>query len=148
MAFIFLIMDKDFKKQEKRIESVFSPHADDISRSSETIEIYKNYLEKNLNFPIELTGIEDFNWEEFYVFSTGDKDEYEELKKTNPSYTDIFIMNRLDDYFDDQYGVFAKVTRLKDKRKFQIPLADLKTVESDSKNHQLLDDYAVWTVNY
>lgn len=74
-------MDKNFEKQEKRIESVFPKDLDDISKRTETIEIYKNYLEINLELPVKLTGIEDFNWEEYYIFGPGDEQEYEELKK-------------------------------------------------------------------
>jgi IS30 family transposase len=34
------------------------------------------------------TGIEDFQWEEIYVISPGDKEEYDNLKKTQSSYID------------------------------------------------------------
>lgn len=141
-------MDKNFEKQEKRIESVFPKDLDDISKRTETIEIYKNYLEINLELPFKLTGIEDFNWEEYYIFGPGDEQEYEELKKTRPSYRDTFNMIRIDDYCDDDYGLFAKLTRVSDKKRFQIPLADLKAIDIESKNYQLLDDYSVWFVNY
>lgn len=57
-------------------------------------------------------------------------------------------MIRIDDYRDDDYGLFAKLTRVSDKKRFQIPLADLKAIDIESKNHQLLDDYSVWFVNY
>lgn len=141
-------MDKDFKKQEKRIESVFPKDFDDISKRTETIEIYKAYLESKLTFPIKLTGIEDFDWEEFYVLGPGDHNEYEELKKTRPSYHDTFNMIRVDNYYDDDYGLFAKVTRVSDKKRFQIPLADLKVIDEKSNNYKILDDYSVWFVNY
>ena len=141
-------MDRDFKKQEQRIESVFPKRIDDISKQIETLDIYKRFLEKNLNFPVKLTGIEDFNWEEFYVFGPGDKKEYDELKKTRPSYSDIYNLIRIDDHVEEDYGLFAKVTRISDRKRFQIPLADLKVVDQKSKNYQLLDDYSVWCVNY
>ncbi len=140
-------MDKDFEKQEKRIESVFPKNVDDTSVRIETIEIYKEYLEKKINIPIKLTGIEDFQWEEFYILGPGDKDEYAELKKTRPSYTDIFNMIRIDKFYDEDHGLFAKVTRVSDKKRFQIPLADLKAIDKKSENYQLLDDYSVWFVN-
>jgi hypothetical protein len=54
-------VDKDFKKQEKSIESVFPKDLDDISKQTETIEIYKANLEINLTFKVKLTGIEDFD---------------------------------------------------------------------------------------
>ena len=141
-------MDKDIKKQEERIESVFPSDLKDISKRMETIEIYKNYLEKNLTFPIKLTGIEDFEWEEFYLLGPGDEQEYEELKKKRPSYTDTFNMIRIDEYYDEDYGLFAKVTRISDKKRFQIPLSELEAIDKKSNNYQLLDDYSVWFVNY
>ncbi|MDD3944984.1 MAG: hypothetical protein PHS38_09745 [Bacteroidales bacterium] len=141
-------MDRDFEKLEKRIESVFPKKIDDISKRTETLDIYKRFLEKNIDFPAKLTGIEDFNWEEFYIFGPGDKREYEELKKTRPSYKDIYNLIRIDEHIDEDYGLFAKVTRISDRKRFQIPLADLKAVDEKSKNYQLLDDYSVWCVNY
>jgi len=141
-------MDKDYKKQEKRIESVFPKDFEDISRRIETIEIYKAYLESKLTFPIKLTGIEDFDWEEFYILGPGDDKEYKELKKTRPSYQDTFNMIRIDNYYNENYGLFAKVTRVSDKKRFMIPLADLKVIDEKSDNYQILDDYSVWVVNY
>jgi hypothetical protein len=141
-------MDKDFKKQEKRIESVFPIGFEDISKRIETIEIYKAYLETKLTFPIKLTAIEDFNWEEFYLFGPGDNVEYEELKKIRPSYKDTFNMIRIDKYYSEDYGLFAKVTRVSDKKRFMIPLADLKVIDKKSDNYQFLYDYSVWFVNY
>lgn len=141
-------MDNDYEKQKKRIADVFPENINDISRRGKTIEIYKNYLMEKLTFPVKLTGIDDFEWEEFYVLGPGDEDEYEELKKTRPSYKDIFSMSKIDDYYDEDYGLLAKVTRIRDKKRFQIPLADLETVDKKTKEFQLLDDYSVWFVNY
>ncbi len=141
-------MDRDFKKQEQRIESVFPKRIDDISKRTETLDIYKQFLEKNIDFPVKLTGIEDFNWEEFYIFGPGDKREYEQLKKTRPSYKDIYNLIQIDEHVEEDYGLFAKLTRISDRKGFQIPLADLKAVDENSKNYQLLDDYSVWCVNY
>ena len=74
-----------------------------------------------------VTGIEDFRWEEFYVFGPGDKDEYEELKKTQPSYTDHYRILSFDDHYDEDNGILANVSRISDKRKFTLPLEDLGT---------------------
>jgi hypothetical protein len=101
-----------------------------------------------LTFPIKLTGIEDFDWEEFYILGPGDDKEYKELKKTRPSYQDTFNMIRIDNYYNENYGLFAKVTRVSDKKRFMIPLADLKVIDEKSDNYQILDDYSVWVVNY
>jgi len=39
------------------------------------------------------------------------------------------------------------VERLSDKKNFILPLADLKSTDTASKNYQLLDDFSVWLVN-
>ena len=70
------------------------------------------------------------------------------LKKTQPSYTVIFSMSRFDSYFDEGYGLFARVTRLSDKKRFQLPLADMKAVDKKSAEYQLLQDYSIWFINY
>jgi len=140
-------MDKNYKNQEKRIELVFPETYKDISRRMETIAIYREYLEKNLKFPVKLTGIEDFDWEEFYVMGPGDVNEYNELKKTNPSFTDIYNLNQIGKA-DEYYGILAALTRVSDKKRFTLPLADLTAIDQRTKNYQLIDDYAVWFWNY
>jgi len=141
-------MDKNFKNQEKRIEAVFQDKTEDLSKRLETIKIYKEYLDQNLSYPIELTGIEDFNWEEFYLLGPGSQKEYEKLKKTNPSYLDTFILEKIIELYDEYDGLIVEVIRVTDKKRFQIPLSDLKSTNKRSKNYKLLDDYSVWIVNF
>ena len=141
-------MKKDSKKQEKRIKTVFPNDLDDISRRLETIQLYKEYLNKNLVLPVVLTGIEDFDWEEFYVLGPGDEEEYEELKKEQPSFTDEYDLISIDENCSEYYGIFANVKRISDKKSFQIPLADLTAIDRNFMNYQLLDDYVVWFFNY
>jgi len=141
-------MAKGFGKQLERIKNVFPKEMEDIYKRSETIEVYKKFLIHNLNDAVKLKGVGDFNWEEFYIFGPGSKKEYEHLKKENPSYTDIYLLNSIADEYDEHYGLFAHVVRESDKKKFQIPLADLKAIDTASKDYQLLDDYSVWCVNY
>lgn len=141
-------MSQRFKNHEKRIELLFNNKFDDLSRRPATLAFYRSYLEANLNFPVRIIGIEDFSWEEYYLLGPGDKREYELLKKTKPSYTDIFSMSKIDSYYDEDYGLFAKVTRLSDKKRFQLPLMDMKAVEKKSTDYQLIEDYSVWFINY
>lgn len=138
-------MDK-FEKQEKRIIAILGAKKFDVTRKR--LKIYFGYLKKHVEMPCQLTGIEDFGWEEPYVFGFGSKREYEELKKTQPSYKDKFNLIKFVDEIDDYYdGIFVHVQRVSDKRKFVLPLADLKSTDRKSKNYQLLDDYSVWFVN-
>jgi hypothetical protein len=141
-------MDKNFKNQEKRIDAIFQDKTEDLSKRLETIKIYKKYLDQNLSYPIELTGIEDFSWEEFYILGPGSQKEYEKLKKSNPSYTDTFNLEKIDERYDEYRGLIAKVIRTTDKKRFQIPLCNLKSTNKKSNNYKLLDDYSVWSVNY
>jgi len=141
-------MDKDINQQLARIENIFPKGLEDIYKNPDTLLIYKDFLNNNFDFPVELTGIEDFNWEEFYVLGPGSKKEYEQLKKTNPSYRDIYDLKSIDDKFDEHYGLIANVIRKSDKKTFQIPLGDLKATDKKNINYQLLDDYSVWCVNY
>jgi hypothetical protein len=137
----------DFDEQKIRIFRVLGENK--VPKvNGRTLRIYLAYLRKNLEFPCHLTGIEDFSWEERYVFGYGSKTEYEKLKKTQPSYTDTFELLGFDDEIDEGYGILVKVKRVADKRKFTLPLADLEATDKQSKNYQLLDDFSVWFVNY
>ena len=141
-------MGQNSKIQEKRIEQVFSNKFSNLAMRPETIIHYKSFLEANLVLPVKLTGIEDFSWEEFYVLGPGDQLEYKMLKQTHPSYTDTYNMTKISTRYDKFLGLLAKVTRLGDKKKFELPLADLKAVDKKSNEYLLLHDYSVWAINY
>jgi hypothetical protein len=115
--------------------------------SPESLERYFNYLKSNLKFPCSLTGIEDFPWEERFVFGYGSKAEHEKLKKEQPSYTDTFDLLNLDEEINEECGLYVDVKRISDNKIFNLPLADLKASDKHSINYQLLDDYSVWFVN-
>jgi hypothetical protein len=73
---------------EKRIAAVLGD--DDNGKTLQNALRHLAYLKAHLKLPVRVTEIEDFSWEEPYVIGGWDQDEYEELKKTNPSYTDNF----------------------------------------------------------
>jgi hypothetical protein len=50
--------------------------------------------------------------------------------------------------YDPYAGLAVKVKRVSDSKRFMLPLAHLKAREKPSNNDQLLDDYAVWFVNW
>lgn len=131
---------------EIRISKIFRVQNIDVSR--ENLIKYLDYLKQNLHFPCYVTGIEDFEWEEGYVIGEGSKKEYARLKKTQPSYTDTFTITRLEDLVLQEDDIFVKVERVGDCRTFTLPLSDLESVDASSPNNQLLDDYAVWFINY
>ena len=136
----------EYEKQEKRIMVILGTKKLDVTR--ETLNTYLKYLKNHVETPCQLTGIEDFEWEEAYVFGFGSKKEYEKLKKTQPSYKDKFNLIKFVDDIDDEYdGIFVHVQRISDERKFVLTLSDLKSTDRKSKNYQLLDDYSVWFVN-
>ena len=131
--------------QDQRIGAIFGGGIPEVTNDS--LAAYLAYLKAHLTWPCQLTGIEDFGWEEYYVFGPGDEREYEQLKKTRPSYRDRFNLNSLNDELDEGAGILANVQRVSDKKKFAIPLAELEVTERESPNHRLLDDYSVWFVN-
>ena len=130
---------------DKRIKNILG---ETCSRNQQNSLRYLDYLKSVVKFPCQLTGIEDFPWEEPYVLGGWDEDEYEELKKENPSYTDVFNLVELlepDIEFDD---IVAKLKRSTDLQIFEVGLSWLQCFDSDDVNYQLIDDYSVWHVNY
>jgi len=136
--------------QDKRIAAIIGGEGVDFDG---VVDVFYEYLKANLLLPCEVTGIEDFRWEEFYVFGPGNKAEYEHLKKTQPSYTDRYELLDIVREAESGWMLFwgedigADVRRISDGKKFLLGLAELKTTDRKSKNSQLLDDYCVWFVN-
>src|SRR5688572_15751991 len=98
--------------------------------------------------PFEVTGVEDFRWEEFYVFGPGSKREYQRLRQNQPSYRDVFDLVAIRMYSFSEWCLFpnelkAHVRRRTDGRRFVLGLSELKTPSKRSTNYQLLRDYAV-----
>lgn len=121
---------------------------EDIQVNEKNLLTYMEHLKKNLQFPCNLTGSEDFEWEEEYVIGGGSQKEYEKLKKTQPSYTDTFKFIKFNSCINEADGILVDVQRTTDRKKFTLPLSYLEAVDEDSPNYQLLDDYVVWVVNY
>jgi hypothetical protein len=134
------------RKQEQRIAEILD--AGNLTVTLESLTLYRDYLRKNLDMPCIMTGIEDFPWEEKYVFGYDDKTEYEALKKKQPSYTDTYELKRFEDLIDEGTGILVKVKRVNDNQRFVLDLASLKAVDESSRNYTFLDDYSVWFVNY
>lgn len=142
-------MKKD--AQDERIAAILG-EIEDLD-FDETIDTFYEYLKTNLSLPCEVTGIEDFRWEEIYVFGPGDKKEYDHLKKTQPSYTDQYELLGIDCEAKSGWMLFwgedigADVRRISDGKKFLLGLSEFKVTDKKSENYQLLDDYSVWFIN-
>ena len=137
---------------EKRIETIIEAN-EDVESFEEARNRFFQYLCQNLQLPCDVTGSDDFDWEEPYVYGGWDQDEYKELKKDQPSYKDTFQLLAI---HKDIYSVWmlfqgddltAEVRRKSDNKKFYLGLAELEAIKKGTKNARLLDDYSVWLVN-
>ncbi|MCF7919259.1 MAG: hypothetical protein K9N06_05045 [Candidatus Cloacimonetes bacterium] len=136
-----------YEEEIKRYEEILGVSGEESVVSMATLRKYIKYLQKELEMPCELTGIQDFRWEEYYVLGPGDIDEYEELKKTRPSYTDTFKLIAVEnDITEKRHGIMVSVRR--GQQKFYLPLQDLKAIDKKSLNYKLIDEYCSWIVNY
>lgn len=137
--------------QDKRILAVIGDYVN--VEFDEARSLYYQCLKTNLILPCEVTGIEDFRWEEFYLFNPECQEEYENLKITQPSYTDRYELLGIDREFQSKWVLFgasdiaARVKRISDEKEFVLGLSELKAVDKKSDNYQLLDDFSVWLVN-
>jgi hypothetical protein len=134
-------------QQDQRIATIFGTE-DVPDVSTATLERYRDYLQQQLELPCQLTGIESFDWEEYYTFGPGSAKEYERLRKTRPSCMDTYELLSFEDDVDPDSGLLVNVRRVSDAKQFLLPLADLEATKKKTKNYQLLDDYAVWFVNW
>ena len=111
-----------------------------------------DHLKAKLQLPCEVTGIEDFQWEEPYIFGAWDQAEYVELKKTQPSYEDRYELVEIGRDGDSEWMIFCediagRARRISDGKVFVLGLSELEGTDKKSLNHQLIDDYAVWFAN-
>jgi hypothetical protein len=73
---------------------------------------------------------------------------YEKLKKTQPSYTDVFMLGKFGEKFSEVDGLLVEVQRVSDQKTFILPLADLEVTDENSPNYELVEDYLMWFLNY
>ncbi len=135
-----------FDAHEKRIYSIIADKS--LSISITTLQKYLDYLKKNITKPCILVGIEDFDWEEPYITGSMKRDKYEELHKINPSYTDEMELIDFEEVDDEDDDIYVKVQRISDEQIFSMALSELEPKDKKSKNYEILDDFAIWIVNY
>lgn len=134
------------REEEQLVQQILD--SEDLSVTEETQNKFYKYLLEHIKYPCIVTGTEDFSWEEPYVLGIFDDKEYQELKKTKPSYTDRYYLKGPVKIIDDLYGIIAKVRRISDNRLFELPLWDLKTADKQDSNASLLEAYSFWMTNY
>jgi hypothetical protein len=143
--------DEEIDAQDERILKIVGDPEE--IEFDDSIDKFYNYLKTNLSLPCEVTGIEDFQWEEYYLLGPGSKKEYQRLKETNPSHQDRFellgiIRNAESEWaMCEEDDIGASVRRISDKKEFILGLSEIKATDKKSKNYELLDDYSVWFVN-
>ncbi len=139
-------------EQDRRIETILG----DVEQLDfeDAVGVFFDHVKKMLQLPCEVRGIEDFRWEEYYVLGPGEQREYERLKKTQPSYRDRYELLAVERGIISDWMLFAgediaaQVRRKSDGKAFCLGLSELGAVDRRSSNYQLMDDYAVWFVNY
>lgn len=138
--------------QDTRIEAVIG-NENESSSFGDAVEKFYDHLARFLQFPCDVKGIEDFGWEERYVFGAGDSKEYQELREIQPSYQDTFELLVIERDTYSEWMMFhgedlaGHVRRKSDGKEFYLGLAEIEVVDKKSKNYQLLNDYSVWFVN-
>ena len=114
--------------QDERIAAILGGHAD--SDFDEAHGVFYEHLKTHLSLPCEVTGIEDFHWEEFYVFGPGDQKEYRQLRKTQPSFRDRYTLLAIGREGASAWMLFAgedlvaHVRRLSDGKEFYLGLSE------------------------
>ena len=78
---------RDWDAAFARMDAVVGDHGQGFDQSIQRVFAH---LKANLQLPCEVTGSEDFRWEEPYVIGGWSQAEYRKLKKTQPSHTDRF----------------------------------------------------------
>ncbi len=142
-----------FDAQNIRIKEIVGDEDDDEIDFEDCVDKFYNHLKVSLQLPCNITGIEDFRWEERYVIGPGNRKEYEKLCKNQPSYKDIFELLSIERESISEWMMYGYediaglVRRTSDGKEFYLGLAEIKAIDKKSVNYQLLDDYAVWFVN-
>lgn len=140
-----------YEEQDERIRQVVGDEEE--SSFDDCVEKFCRHLQRALELPCVVTGIEDFRWEERFIFGIGNPDEHARLRKDWPSSRDRFDLLEITGVGDSEWMLFCdedlegRVRRLSDGREFYLGIAEIKAEEEGSRNHQLLHDYAVWFVN-
>ncbi len=116
--------------QWSRIKSIVGN--DESTTFEDQVETFYQHLLGSLELPCEVTGTEDFQWEERYVFGGASLAEYKRLRKECPSYQDKYDLLAIEKGVFSEwmmcYGedLSARVKRKSDGKEFVLGLSELK----------------------
>jgi hypothetical protein len=137
----------------ERVEAILGDKdGDEDLDMDKAFDVLCSHLAASLQLPCEVTGTEDFQWEEPYVVGGFHPADYRELKKTRPSYRDRYELIGISREGSDEWLMFredlrAHVRRISDGKKFALGLSELEPTDKHSPNYQLMRDYSIWFVN-
>ena len=140
-----------FDAQDARIEALIGEDVE--STFEDCVSKFYEHLKSSLELPCDVTGVEDFAWEEYYVIGPGDPKEHERLRKNQPSFEDTCELLAIEEDVYSEWMMFhgedlaGHVRRKSDGKEFHLGLAEIEAVDKKSRNYQLLDDYGMWFVN-
>jgi hypothetical protein len=144
---------ESWHEEEQRIQRILAAIGDVHVAADEAFRRWYRHLASRLLLPCDVTGIEDFQWEEFFVVGPGNRAEYRSLRQNQPSYRDVFELMSITLDSQSEWCMVpdelkAHVRRKTDGKRFVLGLSELKATNKDSQNYQMLHDYSVWLVNY
>jgi hypothetical protein len=134
----------------RRIDAIFG---DAVDRAfQDRLDLFFESLKANLQLPCEVTGRQEFWWEEPYILGGWSEEEHKRLQKPHPASTDKYQLLRIEQGEWAEWMIFSKdiiahVRCMSDGKELDLGLAELQATDKKSSNFQLVDDYAVWLVN-
>mgnify|MGYP005843106537 CR=1 FL=1 len=134
------LQDWDEEDEDDDLKKILG--SDNIDFNEKNIKTYRNYLQKNITLPCLLTASDDeVDWKSYDLKSKN--------RKIKPlKHTDVFTLVGFPEQIDRVLGVLVEVERVSDQTKYILPVGDLETVEINSKNSELLDDYLMWILDF
>ncbi|MBK4732027.1 hypothetical protein JJD41_19445 [Oxynema sp. CENA135] len=141
----------DLEELESKVSSILK--TEDIEVNKKNLKTYLNYIKNKISLPCHLTGIEPFAWEEDYFDSPPHiQKKSPKPKATLPSFENVFLLLGFEENVSLEEGIRVQLKRTSDRRKFVLPLVDLEVYgdldNSYKENHELLNTYEIWFVNY
>jgi len=132
------------RKHKKHLNAALG---EDVFRSASNTRRWLDYILNQVALPTRVSGIEEFSWEEPYIIGGWDQEEYKELKKTNPSFSDIYELVGIS-LPENGDTLMAQIVRISDRLTFHMRLCFLEGCSGDKIVDSIIDTYAYWHYNY